>query len=85
MKNRLLIIMLLGELTSFGKGKEPAIDKGSYTLSAAWGVPNLRKNLFQTDRSFGPISIAADRQLTKRFSAGLQYAYCYAATNRTVF
>ena len=85
MKIRLLALSLLCSFTSFGKGKAAAIDKGYYTLSATWGFPNMGENIYGPSREFGPISISADRQLTKRFSVGLQYSYCRSTSDRFAY
>jgi hypothetical protein len=85
MKNILLDLLLLCSISSFAKDREPAIDNGCYTVSAAWGIPNTRKNNYWHSTNFGPISISADRQLSKRFSVGLQYAYSHSTTERVNF
>jgi hypothetical protein len=82
MKIKLLALLLLCSFSSFAKGEGPAIDNGTYTLSAAWGFPETRKSYFPYGTSFGPISITADRQLTKRFSVDLQYAYTHSIADR---
>ncbi len=84
MNLKILSLFLLCSISSFAKDKEPAIKNGSYTISIAMGTPSIRKNLFNYGKAFKPISITADRQLTKHFSVGLQYAYCHSTTDPVI-
>ncbi len=81
MNLKLLTLLLLCSFSSFAKDKEQAINNGAYTISASIGAPNVRKNLFNHGKFSSPISCSIDRQLTKKFSVGLQYAYCHSYTD----